>query len=222
MRSSTKYLGLDVHQATTVTTVREASGNIIARSILPTEEAALLEFIAGMRGTVHLAFEEGTQAQWLHDLLVKRVARVVVCDQRGTPQRGNKGDHADSAQLSELLRTGQLRAVYHGRADRQVLKELTRSYEAAAPGSALCTRGRRGHRGSTCMAASSLPPGSRKWNRRPPGKPKIGLVTAAPAAVTAASVASKSATAITGRGAWVASCGSAWRPMSTSPVRVQA
>jgi hypothetical protein len=36
MRSSTKYLGLDVHQATTVATVREASGNIIARSILPT------------------------------------------------------------------------------------------------------------------------------------------------------------------------------------------
>jgi transposase len=57
------------------------------------------------------------------------VARVVVCDQRGTPRRGNKGDHADSAQLSEQLRTGQLRTVYHGRADRQVLKELTRSYE---------------------------------------------------------------------------------------------
>jgi hypothetical protein len=117
-RSSTTYVGLDVHQATTVATVREASGKIIARSILPTEEAALLEFFAGMRGTVHLAFEEGTQAQWLRDLLVKRVARVVVCDQRGTPRRGNKGDHADSAQLSELLRTGLLRAVYHGRADR--------------------------------------------------------------------------------------------------------
>jgi hypothetical protein len=108
MKSSTKYVGLDVHQATTVATVRESSGKIIARSILPTEEAALLEFFAGMRGAVHVAFEEGTQAQWLHDLLVKRVARVVVCDQRGTPRRGNKGDHADSAQLSELLRTGQL------------------------------------------------------------------------------------------------------------------
>jgi hypothetical protein len=35
-----------------------------------------------MRGTVHVAFEEGTQAQWLHDVLVPLVARVVVCDQR--------------------------------------------------------------------------------------------------------------------------------------------
>jgi hypothetical protein len=45
----TKYVGLDVHQATTVATVRDSSGKIIARSILPTEEAALLEFFAGMR-----------------------------------------------------------------------------------------------------------------------------------------------------------------------------
>jgi transposase len=129
MSNSTKYVGLDVHQATTLATVRQSSGKIIARSILPTEEAALLEFVAGMRGAVHVAFEEGTQAQWLHDLLSPRVARVVVYNRRGTPRQGNKGDEVDAALLSDLLRTGQLRSVYHGRADRQVLKELTRSYE---------------------------------------------------------------------------------------------
>ena len=129
MRCSSKYVGLDVHQATLLATVRDSSGRIIARSILPTEEAAVLEFFAGMRGAVHVAFEEGTQAQWLHDLLSKRVARVVVCDRRGAPRHGNKGDQVDSAQLSELLRTGQLRAVYHGRSDRLVLKELTRAYD---------------------------------------------------------------------------------------------
>ena len=32
MRCSTKYVGLDVHQATTLATVRESSGNIIGRS----------------------------------------------------------------------------------------------------------------------------------------------------------------------------------------------
>jgi hypothetical protein len=51
-------VGFDVHQATTLATVRESSGKIIARSILPTEEAALLEFFAGMRGAVHVAFEK--------------------------------------------------------------------------------------------------------------------------------------------------------------------
>jgi hypothetical protein len=38
---------------------------VIARAILPTEELAIVEFFRGMRGTVRVAFEEGTQAQWL-------------------------------------------------------------------------------------------------------------------------------------------------------------
>jgi hypothetical protein len=37
MRRTTKYVALDVHQATTVASVREASGRVIARSVLPTE-----------------------------------------------------------------------------------------------------------------------------------------------------------------------------------------
>lgn len=48
MKRTTKYVALDVHQATTVATVREQSGRVIARSILPTESAALVEFFGGM------------------------------------------------------------------------------------------------------------------------------------------------------------------------------
>ena len=63
MKRSTKHVALDVHQATTLASVREDSGRVIARSILPTEAPALVEFFRGMRGTIHVAFEEGTQAQ---------------------------------------------------------------------------------------------------------------------------------------------------------------
>src|SRR6266705_5406215 len=73
MKRTTKHVALDVHQATTLASVREDSGRVIARSILPTEEPAILEFFRGMRGTIHVAFEEGTQAQWLHDLLTPLV-----------------------------------------------------------------------------------------------------------------------------------------------------
>jgi len=128
MKRTTKYVALDVHQATTVASVREESGRVIARSVLPTDPAAITEFVRGMRGAVHVTFEEGTQAQWLHDLLVPLVHRVVVCDRRGAPQQGTKGDQVDADQLSELLRRGGLRAVYHGSAQRGVLKELTRTY----------------------------------------------------------------------------------------------
>src|SRR5437899_3796374 len=128
MRRTTKYVALDVHQATTVVSVREESGRVIARSVLPTDHASITEFMRGMRGAVHVVFEEGTQAQWLHDLLAPVVDRVVVCDRRGSPRQGNKGDQVDADQLSELLRRGGLRAVYHGSADRATLKELTRTY----------------------------------------------------------------------------------------------
>ncbi len=128
MKRTTKYVGLDVHQATTIASVREESGRKIARMIVPTEARALVECFRGMRGTIHVALEEGTQAQWLHDLLVPLVDRVVVCDRRGESQQGNKGDEIDADQLSALLRRGALRAVYHGSAHRADLKEFTRTY----------------------------------------------------------------------------------------------
>ena len=127
MKRTTKYVALDVHQATTVAAVREPGGRVIARSILPTEAATLVEFIRGMRGSIHVAFEEGTQAQWLHDLLAPVVDRVIVCDRRGE-HRGNKADQADADKLSQRLLNGDLRAVYHGSSDRLTLQELTRTY----------------------------------------------------------------------------------------------
>jgi hypothetical protein len=110
-KRSTKYVALDVHQATTVTSVREKGGRVIARTVLPTEAAVIVDYFRGMRGAVHVTFEEATQAQWLHDLLVPVVDRVLVCDRRGRSQDGNKGDHVDADALSELLRRGALRTV---------------------------------------------------------------------------------------------------------------
>jgi transposase len=129
MQRTTKYVALDVHQATTVASVREESGRVIARSVLPTDGPALTEVFRGMRGTIHVAFEEGTQAQGLHDLLAPRVDRVIVCDRRGTPRPGTKDDQRDADALSEQLRCGSVRAVYHGGGAGADLKELTRSYQ---------------------------------------------------------------------------------------------
>ena len=129
MKRMTKYVALDVHQATTVASVREERGRVIARAVLPTEAPALVEFVRGMRGSVHVVIEEGTQAQWVYDLLSPLVDRVVVCDRRGQPRAGNKGDQVDADGLSELLRRGGLRAVYHASPQRATLKELTQAYQ---------------------------------------------------------------------------------------------
>jgi hypothetical protein len=119
-----------VHQATTVASVRAATGRVIARTILPTDERALLEFFRGMRGAIHVAFEERTQAQWLHDLLVPRVDRWWCAIGGGERAQGNKGDRVDADELSERFRRGGLRPVYHGGSpNRATLKELARTYQ---------------------------------------------------------------------------------------------
>ena len=128
MKRTTKYVAFDVHQATTVASVRDDSGRVLARSILETHGPSIVEFLRGMRGALHVAFEVGTQSQWLHDLVAPIADRVVVCDGRRVARQGNKGDQVDADRLSELLRLGGLRSVYHGSAHRADLKELTRTY----------------------------------------------------------------------------------------------
>jgi transposase len=83
-----------------------------------------------LRGTLALTFEEGTSAAWLHDLLKPHVSRLVVCDPRKNAvlKDGNKSDRMDARKLAELLRTNQVKPVYHGNHGTRALKELGRSY----------------------------------------------------------------------------------------------
>jgi len=126
----TKYIGLDVHQATISVAVLDSSGKLVMESILETKAATILEFIQGLRGSLHVTFEEGTSAAWLYDLLVPHVAKVVVCNPRKNAllRSGNKNDRTDARKLAELLRGGQLSPVYHGENGVRTLKELARSY----------------------------------------------------------------------------------------------
>ena len=66
---SEKYIGLDVHQATIVVAVTDSTGRLIMESILETEAATILQFFAGLRGTLSVTFEEETWSAWLYDLL---------------------------------------------------------------------------------------------------------------------------------------------------------
>jgi transposase len=129
---SLKYLGLDVHRDTISVAVLDDGGKLLMQSILATHAAAILDFVGGLRGTIHLTFEEGTHSAWLHDLLVRRVARVVVCDPRQNAllKVGNKSDTIDARKLAELLRAGLLRPVYHGETSAVSLKHLVRGYAA--------------------------------------------------------------------------------------------
>jgi transposase len=129
---SVKYVGLDVHQATISAAVLDAEGKLVMQLVLATRAGAILDFLQGLRGTVHLTFEEGTHSAWLYDLLVRRVTRVVVCDPRKNAllKSGNKSDTVDARKLAELLRAGLVRPVYHGEKSMMGIQQLSRSYAA--------------------------------------------------------------------------------------------
>lgn len=129
---SLKYVGLDVHRDTISVVVLEESGKMVMQTTLATQSGALLDFVGGLRGSVQVTFEEGTHSAWLHDLLVRRVARVVVCDPRQNAllKAGNKSDRIDARKLAELLRAELLSPVYHGQNSTVTLKHLCRSYAA--------------------------------------------------------------------------------------------
>jgi transposase len=123
-----QYLALDVHQATTVATVRDEGGRVRMRATVATEARAIVALVRGLGGRVHVAFEEGTQAQWLHDLLAAHAERVVVCNLRGRSETTTKSDRIDADWLSEQLRLGALQSVYHGSPGVATLKQLARCY----------------------------------------------------------------------------------------------
>ena len=128
--SQEKYIGMDVHDATISAAVRNAQGKLLMESVLETKADTIVEFVQGIRGTLALTFEEGTWATWLHDLLKPHVSRLVVCDPRKNAllKDGNKNDRIDARKLAELLRTNQVKPVYHGNHGTRALKELGRSY----------------------------------------------------------------------------------------------
>ena len=127
-----KYIGLDVHQATISVAILDSAGKLVMEAILETKAETILQFIRGVRGSLHVTFEEGTCAAWLHDLLKPHVTQVLVCD----PRKNNLGKSWEQersqrcTRVGELLYSGNLKSVYHGEYGMRTLKELARSYLA--------------------------------------------------------------------------------------------
>lgn len=127
----TYYVGMDVHQASIVIVVLNGAGKTVEAITLKTGGAAVRSYLQRLKGKLYVTFEEGTQAQWLYDLVRPLVTEVIVCDPRQNRLLavGHKNDRIDAQKLAELLRHGSLKAVDHADHGVRVLKELVRNYE---------------------------------------------------------------------------------------------
>ena len=162
--NSIKYVGLDVHRDTISAAVLNAEGKLVVQSVFATQASAILEFLHGLRGTLHVTFEEGTHSAWLYDLLVRRVAKLVVCNPRKNAllKAGNKSDRIDALKLAELLRAGMLSPVYHGQNSTAAVQHLGRSYAALTEDTTrIMGRLKALYRGQAIACAGKKPLGAR-------------------------------------------------------------
>lgn len=125
------YVGMDVHQASTSIAVMNGQGKLMSESLIESKAQAIIDFVKGLSGEVHVTLEEGTQAGWLYDIIRPHVTELVVCNPHHNHllKSGNKSDRVDARKLAQLLRAGMLQPVYHGEHGARRLKELVRTYE---------------------------------------------------------------------------------------------
>jgi len=97
--------------------------------VIETKAITLPQFLRGLRGELHVTFEEGTWAAWLYDLIQPHVTEVVFDPRQNALLKvGNKSDRIDARKLAELLYLNKLKSVYHGEHGVRALKELVRRY----------------------------------------------------------------------------------------------
>ena len=127
---SVKYIGMDVHKEAISIAVLNSSGKLVMECTIEAKAITILDFLKGLRGSLHVTFEEGTWAAWLYDLIKPHVTELIVCNPRRNAllKEGSKSDRIDARKLAELLRSNMLRSVYHGENGVRTLKELARSY----------------------------------------------------------------------------------------------
>jgi len=122
-----KYIGLDVHAASTTFAVIGESGKRLGSYVVETNGQALVEQIKTIPGNKHVCLEEGTQSAWIYEILSPHATEVVVT--MVPESRGQRDDQRDAFALAERLRTGAIeRKVFKEAGEYKALRELGRTH----------------------------------------------------------------------------------------------
>jgi transposase len=126
-----KYIGLDVHQASTTMVVIDSRGKMIQSIVTRTDAKDLRSLIASISGAKELALEEGCMSSWLYTFLLPVVDRLIVCDPTENKKiiKGQKNDFSDALNLADLLRGGYLKAVFHNTHPVDALRARLKTYQ---------------------------------------------------------------------------------------------
>jgi transposase len=122
-----RYIGLDVHAASTTFAVISETGRRLSSHVVETNGQALVEQLKRIAGERHVVLEEGAQSTWLHEILTPHVEEVVVAVVSAS--KGQKNDERDAFGLAEQLRTGAIkRKVFKDLGAFRTLRELAHAH----------------------------------------------------------------------------------------------
>ena len=110
---SVKYIGMDARKEAISVAVLNSAGKLVMECTIETKASTILDFLKGLRGSLHVTLGEGTSAAWLFDMIKTRVTELVVCNTRRNAllKEGSKSDRIDARKLAELLRSNMVRSV---------------------------------------------------------------------------------------------------------------
>ena len=122
-----RYIGLDVHKASTTFGVLNETGKRVGKHVVETNGEALVAQMKAIAGKKHVCLEEGTQSAWLYEILQPHATEVVVA--LVSERRGPKDDERDAFDLAERLRTGTVqRKVFKEEGEFKKLRELAHTH----------------------------------------------------------------------------------------------
>jgi transposase len=124
-----KFIGLDVHSSSSTFGVVGPTGRRIKNQVTATNGQELVSFLKSMKGSLHLAMEEGTQSSWLVEILSPYVDELVVIGLGLEKSRGPKDDKRDAFGLANKIRLRSYsQSVYKQLGPYSVLRHLAKVY----------------------------------------------------------------------------------------------
>lgn len=124
-----RFIGLDAHGQSCTLCVMGPSGRQLGRHVVETNGKALVELVRSIAGDRHLCMEEGTQSEWLYEILEPHAKQIVVT--QPLRRAGNKSDEIDGWALADLLRRDAVeRSVFKSPQLLTALRQAARGYVA--------------------------------------------------------------------------------------------
>ena len=124
-----RFIGLDVHGQSCTLVVMGPSGRRLGEHVVETSAKGLIERMRSIPGDKYVCMEEGTQSDWLYEVLERHAKQVVVT--QPLKRAGNKSDAIDAWALADLFRRDALeRTVFKSPKTSMALRQAARGYIA--------------------------------------------------------------------------------------------